>query len=363
MLFQETNDLRISEEHGLVSPNLLAQAMPLTEQAKNTVLNARAGASRIIQQQDERLLVVVGPCSVHDMDAVLEYGEKLLPMIKQYQHELCIIMRVYFEKPRTNIGWKGFINDPDLDGSFNVNKGLEQARHLLLQLNNMGVACGTEYLDVICPQFLGDLIAWGAIGARTVESQVHRELASGMPSPVGFKNNTDGNIRVAADALCAASASHHFLSINRHGNTAIFTTKGNKNTHIILRGSTKGPNYDLPSISKAVTLLQSKQLMPHVMIDCSHGNSSKSDSRQIAVVEQVASYIRAGTTYIMGVMIESHLNAGHQSIDHKPLVYGQSITDACMSFDETKRLLGRLAEANAKRREKMQKLKEVFDYV
>ena len=363
MLFQENNDLRISEEHGLLSPKLLAEALPLSATAKKTVVEARVTASNIIKQQDDRLLVVVGPCSVHDMQAVIEYGTRLRPLIEQFNQELCIIMRVYFEKPRTNVGWKGFINDPDLDGSFNVNKGLEQARQLLLQLIDMDVPCGTEYLDVICPQFFGDLISWGAIGARTVESQVHRELASGMPSPVGFKNNTDGNVQVAIDAIRASSTSHHFLSINRHGNTAIFTTKGNKNTHVILRGGSQGPNYSQSNIADTVASLQAQQLLPHLMVDCSHGNSLKCDKVQVEVANEMAELVSQGSTSVMGVMIESHLLSGSQSIDAKPLVYGQSITDPCISFETTEVLLASLAKACTLRRAKMAKIKEVFEHV
>jgi len=362
MLFQETGDLRITAEHGLLSPKLLSRALPLTASAKKTVVEAREACSRIIQQQDDRLLVVVGPCSVHDMDAVLEYGAKLPALIQKYREDLCIVMRVYFEKPRTKLGWKGFINDPDLDGSFNVNKGLEKARQLLLQLNDFGVACGTEYLDVICPQFFGDLISWGAIGARTVESQVHRELASGMPSPVGFKNNTDGNIYVAADAMKAASAPHHFLSINRNGNTAIFTTRGNDSTHMILRGGLNGPNYTKNHIMPTVSYLNSQGLMPHVMIDCSHGNSQKSVQQQYIVATKVAEYIAEGTKSIMGMMIESHLQGGSQAIDANPRVYGQSITDPCISYEKTEALLEILASANAKRRKKIKKIQEAFKH-
>jgi 3-deoxy-7-phosphoheptulonate synthase len=301
--------------------------------------------------QDDRLLVVVGPCSIHDTKAAHEYAALLKTVKDELQDDLLIVMRVYFEKPRTTVGWKGLINDPDLDASFNINKGLHIARQLLVDLNAMGIPAATEYLDLITPQYVSDLIAWGAVGARTTESQVHRELASGLSCPVGFKNATDGSVKIATDAMGAAMSPHHFLSLTKAGHSAIFSTTGNEDVHIILRGGHNQPNYDAVSVERVAKEMKKANLRPNIMIDLSHANSLKQCQRQVIVGEDVAGQIANGDKRIMGVMIESHLKSGNQSVvAGQPLVYGQSITDACLSWDDTVPLLKKFAMAVQQRR-------------
>lgn len=349
---KHTDNLRIAGSRGLIPPVIMHDEMPTTQAAADTIADARLAVSNCLQGKDDRLVVVVGPCSVHDMDAVLEYADKLNAARLSLQKDLCIIMRVYFEKPRTTVGWKGFINDPDLDGSFNVNKGLNLARELLLTINERGLACGTEFLDTISPQYIADLVSWGAIGARTTESQVHRELASGLSATVGFKNATSGDVQVAVDAIRAAQGSHHFLSITKQGNTAIFKTAGNEDTHVILRGGADGTNYDEASINQVCEKLASHNLPERVMVDCSHGNSQKDHNRQPVVAEEIARQVENGSDKIFGVMLESHLEPGNQSIDAEPRDYGVSITDACLSWDQTLPVLEMLAKSVQQRRNK-----------
>ncbi len=348
---QNTDNLRIAGSRGLIPPVIMLDEMPVTAKAAATINGARQTISDILHGRDERLLVVVGPCSIHDMQASLEYGERLAQVLPQYEEYLFPVMRVYFEKPRTTVGWKGFINDPDLNGQFEINKGLRMARELLLSLSEQGLPCGTEFLDTISPQHIADLIAWGSIGARTTESQVHRELASGLSAPMGFKNGTDGGVQVALDAIRSARASHHFLSVTKQGNTAIFKTLGNEDSHVILRGGKQGTNYDAESIHAVQTQLQQYELPAKVMIDCSHGNSQKDYQRQPVVADSICQQLAAGSTAILGVMLESHLHAGNQPIDAEPLQYGVSVTDACMSWDMTTAVLDQLATAMATRKQ------------
>ena len=348
---KQTDDLRITGKKGLIPPVIMHDETPTDERAAETISSVREAVSRCLHGLDDRLVIIVGPCSIHDMDAALEYADKLNSARKNLEKELCIIMRVYFEKPRTTIGWKGFINDPDLDNSFNVNKGLKLARELLLKINQKGLACGTEFLDTISPQYIADLVSWGAIGARTTESQVHRELASGLSATIGFKNATSGDIQVAIDAILAAQCSHHFLSINKQGNTAIFKTSGNKDTHVILRGGAEGPNYDQKMIRAACEKLKNLNLAPRLMVDCSHGNSQKNYLKQKEVAQELARQISLGSDDIFGVMIEGHINPGNQKIDANPRQYGVSITDACLSWEDTLPVLNLLAEAVRARRE------------
>nr|MBS0022234.1 3-deoxy-7-phosphoheptulonate synthase [Gammaproteobacteria bacterium] len=346
----KTEDLRIERIKPVISPALLHDELPLSEQAAKTTLGTRAALHRILYGQDDRLLVVIGPCSVHDPMAAKEYGERLREIMAQVHEDLVVVMRVYFEKPRTTVGWKGLINDPDLDGSFRINKGLRMARQLLLELNERGIPAGTEYLEIITPQYLSDLVSWGAIGARTTESQVHRELASGLSCPVGFKNGTRGNVQIAIDAVRAAKQPHHFLSLTQFAHSAIFTTTGNEDCHIILRGGEQ-PNHDPASVQRAVKALQAVGLPGRLMIDFSHANSEKQHERQLIVGNEVAEQIAGGSDAIMGVMVESHLTAGHQELESgKPLVYGQSITDACLGWDDSATLLQVLAQAVRSRR-------------
>jgi len=350
----QTDDLRIVGVHELTPPVELHREYPMTESATQTVYAARQATHRILHGEDDRLLVVVGPCSIHDVDAALEYAARLKHLRETLKQQLHIVMRVYFEKPRTTIGWKGLINDPDLDNSFHINKGLRTARRLLLDLNTIGMPSATEYLDLISPQYLSDLISWAAIGARTTESQGHRELASGVSCPIGFKNGTYGNLNIAIDAIAAASRPHHFLSVTKEGHTAIFATKGNEDCHIILRGGRK-PNYDAASVASAVEELKKAKLPPHLMIDFSHANSHKDYRRQNDVAADVAEQIAGGSHAICGVMIESHLVEGNQKADGKKreeLVYGQSITDGCINFEATEHVLQQLANAVEKRRKK-----------
>ena len=341
-----TDDTRIIEIKELLPPIAHLYELPVTEMAAATTHNARQEVADIIHAKDNRLAVIVGPCSIHDPKAALEYADRLRPLIDQYKNELLIIMRVYFEKPRTTVGWKGLINDPHLNGTHDINAGLRLARRLLLEINNKGVPAATEFLDMITPQYYADLISWGAIGARTTESQVHRELASGLSCPVGFKNGTDGNLKIAIDAIGAAVNPHHFLSVTKAGHSAIVATVGNPDCHIILRGG-KEPNYSAEHVANAVEQLNKAGYTGHrVMIDLSHANSKKDYRRQPEVAEEVARQIENGEHNIMGVMIESHLVEGRQD---KPETYGQSITDACIGWDSTESVLARLAVAVKKR--------------
>ncbi|MEP7155736.1 MAG: 3-deoxy-7-phosphoheptulonate synthase AroG [Betaproteobacteria bacterium] len=345
-----TDDLRIRGIKELSPPAHLMREFPVTEKASTTVYRAREEIHRIMHRGDDRLLVIVGPCSIHDYDAAIEYATRLQALRLQLEPDLTIVMRVYFEKPRTTVGWKGFINDPDMNDSFDINKGLRMSRKLLLAINEMGLAAATEYLDLISPQYLADLIAWGAIGARTTESQSHRQLASGLSCPVGFKNGTDGNIKIAVDAIKAASAPHHFLSVTKGGHSAIVSTGGNEDCHVILRGG-QTPNYDAASVDLACKELAKSGLAPRVMVDFSHANSSKQYQKQMDVSTDVAAQISAGDSRIIGVMVESHLNPGRQEITvGKPMEYGVSVTDACIGWNDTETLLNQLAAAVRARR-------------
>ena len=345
-----TDDLRIRKLEPLTPPAQLLSLLPCDDPTSQTVADARAALHRILHGEDDRLAVVVGPCSIHDPVAAMEYAQRLRPLREALGGELEIVMRVYFEKPRTTVGWKGLINDPDLDGSFNINKGLRVARGLLRDINRLGLPAGVEFLDVISPQYIADLVAWGAIGARTTESQVHRELASGLSCPVGFKNGTTGDVKIAADAVGAASHPHHFLSVTKEGGTAIVATQGNPDCHVILRGG-KTPNFDAASVQAASDVLGKSQLPARLMIDASHANSSKKPENQPLVIEDIAGQLEGGEQRIVGVMIESHLVAGRQElVEGQPLVYGQSITDGCIDWDSTVQVLERLADAVRARR-------------
>lgn len=349
-----TDNLRIRETKEVMAPVQTHEELPLTEVSARTTTEARAAVHDILAEQDDRLVVIVGPCSIHDTKAALEYAQKLKVVKDELKQDLHIIMRVYFEKPRTTVGWKGLINDPDLDDSFNINKGLRVARKLLLDLNTLGVPAATEYLDLITPQYISDLIAWGAIGARTTESQCHRELASGLSCPIGFKNATDGTTAIANDAIKAAMQPHHFLSVTSAGHSAIFSTTGNEDAHIILRGGSDGPNYDAVSVDQVAHSMQKADLKASIMIDLSHANSLKQCQRQLLVVEDVAEQVAGGDQRIMGVMVESHLKSGRQDVSVgqslDDLVYGQSITDGCIDWADTEVLLKDLALAVQKRR-------------
>ncbi|MDH5179674.1 MAG: 3-deoxy-7-phosphoheptulonate synthase AroG [Gammaproteobacteria bacterium] len=346
----QTDDLRIREIKEVSPPDQVHGEYPITDQAAETVSSARNAIHNILHDSDDRMLVIIGPCSIHDPVAALEYAGRLKAARDRLSDDLLIVMRVYFEKPRTTVGWKGLINDPDLDDSYHINKGLRLARKLLLDINDMGMPAATEFLDLVTPQYVADLIAWGAIGARTTESQVHRELASGVSCPVGFKNGTDGTLQIAIDAIRAANRPHNFLSLTKAGRSAIFSTTGNDDCHIILRGGKK-PNYDTASVAEACAELAAADLAEKVMVDFSHANSSKQHDRQIVVGEDVAQQIAAGNDCIMGAMIESHLTAGRQDVvAGKPLTYGQSITDACISWAQSEPLLETLAKAVQARR-------------
>jgi len=350
MNIQKTSDLRIAGRQEVVSAKSLISEQPISEKSSETVFNARKEFSDVLYKKDERLAVVVGPCSIHDPGAAKEYAELLLNEKNNLKDNLLIIMRVYFEKPRTTVGWKGLINDPDLDNSFNIDKGLSIARQLLRDINDMGMPAGTEFLDVITPQYIADLISWGAIGARTTESQVHRELASGSSCPIGFKNATNGGIQVAADAIGSALHPHKFLSVTKEGKAAIFSSSGNKDCHVILRGG-KEPNYTKEFINSTSEILQSNGLEESIMVDMSHGNSSKQHKKQIDVCKNISDQISAGEDRITGVMIESNLVEGNQKADDLGnLVYGKSITDACIDWQDTVDCLHRLAEAVDKRK-------------
>jgi 3-deoxy-7-phosphoheptulonate synthase len=341
----QTDDLRIKGIGELVSPAQLLADLPITATAAETVYSTRQAIHRILHDEDPRLIVVVGPCSVHDPVAALDYARNLQPLQQELQDALLIVMRVYFEKPRTTVGWKGLINDPDLDGTFHINKGLHLARRLLLDVNNMGIPAGTEFLDLISPQYVADLISWGAIGARTTESQGHRELASGLSCPVGFKNGTNGTLKIALDAMRSASQPHHFLSVTKDGFSAIFGTEGNEDCHVILRGGVR-PNYDTESINISAEEMEAAGFKPRVMVDFSHANSRKRPQKQVDIGRDVAGQIARGDRRIIGTMIESFLVAGRQDWRaNEELTYGQSITDACISWEQTEPLLRELATA------------------
>ncbi|MCW8929129.1 MAG: 3-deoxy-7-phosphoheptulonate synthase AroG [Gammaproteobacteria bacterium] len=345
-----TDDLRIQGMNEVIAPEEIHQKFLSTENAQKTVSQARESIHKILTGEDDRLIVIIGPCSIHDIDAAKEYAHLIRTAREKLEDDLLIIMRVYFEKPRTTVGWKGLINDPELDGSFEINKGLGIARELLVTVNDLGVPTATEFLDLISPQYVADLISWGAIGARTTESQVHRELASGLSCPVGFKNATDGGVRVAIDAISSASRPHVFLSVTKQGKSAIFSTSGNEDCHIILRGGAE-PNYDASHVESVASELEDSNLKPNLMIDFSHANSQKQFKKQIDVAENVSQQIAEGDQRLIGVMIESHLVEGRQNyINKDSLVYGQSITDECINWDDSFEVLTKLSNAVQQRR-------------
>ena len=347
----KTDNVRIVSVQRIPAPGELVNGIAITPKAAETTYSTRQAIQNILHGKDDRVVVICGPCSIHDVDAAIEYATRLKPLIDEHHEELVLIMRVYFEKPRTTIGWKGLINDPHLDNSFKINEGLEKSRQLLLDLNDMGVPAGTEYLDMLSPQYYSDLISWGAVGARTTESQGHRELASGLSCPVGFKNGTDGNVQIAVDAIRASSQPHHFLSRTKDDHSAIYETSGNDSCHLILRGGSNGPNYYRENIDSVCLQLESAGLRPQLMVDLSHANSLKKADRQVLVGEDISRQITDGESRIMGMMIESHLVAGRQDlVPGQPLVYGQSITDACVDFSQTETILSTLVEAIRARR-------------
>jgi 3-deoxy-7-phosphoheptulonate synthase len=346
------DDVRIRAVRPLISPALLVDDLPVPDRALTLIETCRTAIASLLHGRDDRLLVVVGPCSIHDHDEALEYAQRLRAAAESLSDELLVVMRVYFEKPRTTLGWKGYINDPRLDGSFRINEGLRRARELLLELANLGMPTGTEFLDLLSPQYIADLVSWGAIGARTTESPSHRQLASGLSCPIGFKNGTDGDVQVATDAVVATRASHAFMGMTKMGQAAIFETRGNDATHVILRGGKDGPNFDEAGIEAACATLRKAGLPERVMVDCSHANSSKMHLRQIEVGRVLADRIAAGDQRVAGVMIESHLEAGRQDlVTGQPLKRGVSITDACIGWAQTEPLLRRLAEAVGARRQ------------
>ena len=351
----QTDDERIQDVTPLPPPEHLIRFFPIRGTAIESLISeTRQSIRNIMQGRDDRLLVIIGPCSIHDPAAALEYARRLKPLREKYKDTLEVVMRVYFEKPRTTVGWKGLINDPYLDESYRIDEGLRIARQLLIDINRLGMPAGSEFLDVISPQYIGDLIAWGAIGARTTESQVHRELASGLSAPIGFKNGTDGNIRIATDAIQAAARPHHFLSVHKNGQVAIVETRGNTDCHVILRGG-KAPNYDAASVAAACKDLEAARLPATLMVDCSHANSSKQHERQIDVARDIADQIAAGGRSVFGVMVESHLKAGAQKFspgkdDASKLEYGRSITDACIGWDDSEQVLEILHQAILARR-------------
>ncbi len=345
------DDVRIGAVRPLISPALLLDEVPVSDAVLALVENARRATADVLRGRDDRLLVVVGPCSIHDHGQAMEYAHRLKALDEELKGELLLVMRVYFEKPRTTVGWKGFINDPRLDGSFRINEGLRKARELLLDISALGLPCGTEFLDLLSPQYIADLVSWGAIGARTTESQSHRQLASGLSCPVGFKNGTDGGVQVAVDALQAARASHAFMGMTKMGQAAIFETRGNDDCHVILRGGSRGPNYDAASIDAACAALAKAGLRETLMVDCSHANSAKQHRRQIEVSDDIAARVAAGERRIAGLMIESHLEEGRQDLQPGvALQRGVSITDACIGWAQTAGVLRRLAEAVGQRR-------------
>jgi len=350
MTHHRTDDLRIEQGDELLAPMQVMRELAATEKSEEATFGSRKAVHDILRGADDRLLVVVGPCSIHDYAAAIDYAKRLKGERERLKADLEIVMRVYFEKPRTTVGWKGFINDPHLDETFDMNEGIRLARKLLREINEIGVPCGTEFLDLISPQYIADLIAWGAIGARTTESQSHRQLASGLSCPVGFKNGTDGNVRIAVDAIKAANSRHHFISVTKSGHVAVFKTAGNEDCHVILRGG-KDPNYDAASIDAACGDLAAAGLRQQLMVDFSHANSSKQYLKQLDVGANVAGQLAKGERRIAGVMVESHINPGRQDlVPGKPLDYGVSITDACLGWEDTKRLLDTLAEGVRKRR-------------
>jgi len=343
---KQTDNLRITSEKELIAPEQLLEMQPISEVAAETTANARKEIESVMDGKDDRLVVIVGPCSIHDPKSAIEYAHKLKALKDELADDLIIIMRVYFEKPRTTVGWKGLINDPDLDGSYNINKGLSVGRQVLLDVNNLGLPAGCEYLDLITPQYSGDLVAWGAIGARTTESQCHRELSSGLSCPVGFKNGTNGNVKIAVDAMGSAKSPHHFLSVTKEGRTAIFNSSGNPYCHVILRGGSDEPNYSASHVDSASAMIEKAGLKPNVMIDFSHANSFKDPERQREVSDSVSAQIAAGDDRIFGIMIESHLVGGNQKVvEGEELTYGQSITDGCIGWEGSDEILRQLASA------------------
>ena len=349
-MFRSTDDLRITQVRSLIPPAILIEEVPVSERASNIVADARTAVANALAGRDPRLVLVVGPCSIHDTKAAIEYAERLEPVARRYADQLIVIMRTYFEKPRTSVGWKGLINDPDLDESFHINKGLRLARKLLLDINDIGLPTASEFLDAQVPQHIADLTSYVAIGARTTESQVHRELASGLSMPVGFKNSTDGNVRTAIDAVLAARSPHWFPSVTKHGVSAIFQTAGNDTCHVILRGGSTGPNYAPEHVADACAKLASQGLRDAVIVDCSHGNSRKDHAKQAEVIRSICNQVASGSRLIFGAMLESNLVEGRQDyVPGKPAVYGQSITDACISLDQTERLIEQLAAAQQTR--------------
>lgn len=347
----KTDDLRIANIQAVANAATIMSEIPISDRAARVVASHRADIHRVLQGEDDRLVVVTGPCSIHDPSAAIDYARQLAPLVERHKEDLIVLMRVYFEKPRTTVGWKGLINDPNLDGSFDINSGLRIARKLLSDIAELGVAAGTEFLDLLSPQYIADLVSWGAIGARTTESQLHREIASGLSCPVGFKNGTDGNLKIAVDAVGASIHPHHFLSLTKDGRSAIFSTTGNEDGHVILRGG-KEPNFDSQAVDKAGSLMVKAGLSARLMVDCSHANSGKDPERQPSVVESVCEQLGAGEDRVMGVMIESHLIGGRQDIvEGQSLTYGQSITDACIGWDATTQLLETLAAGVRSRRQ------------
>lgn len=350
VLSHSTDDARIEQIKELLPPIALTERFPVSSISEQTVLDSRQAIHNILQGSDDRLLVIAGPCSIHDVNAAKEYASRLLELRDKYRENLEVIMRVYFEKPRTTVGWKGLINDPEMDGSFKINDGLKIARELLVDINDIGLPTAGEFLDLISPQYLADLMSWGAIGARTTESQIHRELASGLSCPVGFKNGTNGSIKIAIDGIGAANNPHHFLSVTKYGHSAIVETKGNKDCHIILRGGSE-PNYSAEHVNGASQRLADAGVNAKVMVDFSHANSAKQFKRQMNVCEDIAGQLADGSHALFGVMIESHLVEGNQKkIDGQPLTYGQSITDACIGWNDTELALAQLSESVEKRR-------------
>jgi len=350
--FRRTDDLRITQTRPLIPPAILLEEIPISEAASNVVSDTRVAIGNTLKGLDPRLVVVAGPCSIHDTKAALDYAQRLQQLAARYSSALIVVMRSYFEKPRTSVGWKGLINDPDLDESFHINKGLRLARRLLLDVNDMGLPTASEFLDTQIPQHIADLTSWVAIGARTTESQVHRELASGLSMPVGFKNGTDGNTQTAVDAILSARSAHWFPSVTKEGVSAIFQTSGNDSCHVILRGGTRtGPNFDAAHVARVCSELAARGLRETVMIDCSHGNSHKDHRRQAEVAASICEQVAGGSWNICGTMIESHLVEGRQDyVPGSQSVYGQSITDACMSLEQTEPLLEQLATAQQKRK-------------